>query len=335
MFPSALLPFPQGKRRLAGVDIGGTTVTAIVVDERWQLLADETVATDLSDNAATMASIAAGIRRALTAAGTTAPELAALGVGIPGMVDPQRGISHLAVNLRWSDYPLAQRLTELFGVPAFLENDVRVAALGVHTFDNPNHLSDLVYVALGTGMAAGVILDGQIFRGRHGLAGEFGHFTVEPNGVLCGCGNRGCLETIVSASGVIRLAREALAAGGASALRADTPFMAREVYAAAAAGDRLAHQVIERVGTELGRALRNVALAYDVDEIVLGGGITRAGDLFLAPLRAEWARQREEAALARFLLTPELVRIADPTRNMGAWGAAALAARRLNQRERG
>jgi glucokinase len=153
--------------------------------------------------------------------------------------------------------------------------------------------------------------------------------------VLCGCGNRGGLETIVSASGVIRLAREALAAGGASALRADTPFMAREVYAAAAAGDRLAHQVIERVGTELGRALRNVALAYDVDEIVLGGGITRAGDLFLAPLRAEWARQREEAALARFLLTPELVRIADPTRNMGAWGAAALAARRLNQRERG
>jgi glucokinase len=260
------------------------------------------------------------------ALGDGARKLAAIGLGIPGQQDPAQGIVRIAVNLHWYDYPLVARLRERFGVPCVIENDVRVATLGVYRFDNPAGDQDLAYMSIGTGLATGVILEGKLLRGRHGLAGEFGHIIIDPNGPLCNCGARGCLETLVSATAVVRRAREAIAAGATGALTALNPLTARGVYDAAAAGDRAAQQIVDDVGTELARALRSVVLAYDVDSVVLGGGVTRAGDRYLAPIIAEWRRQHETSALARAVLRPEILRIADPTRNLGAWGAAALAA---------
>lgn len=310
---------------LVGVDVGGTTVTTQLVDGHLAAIHECTVATDVSSPDATLESIARGIGRTLDEAGVS-PSLAAIGLGVPGQVDSVRGVSLIAVNLHWYDYPVTERLTARFGAPCFLENDVRVATLGVHRFDNPHNSRDLAYVSIGTGLAAGVILDNQLLRGRRGMAGEFGHFIVDPNGPLCNCGARGCLETLVSATAVVRMASAVIAAGEPTLLRDCTPISARSVYDAAAAGDGVAQAIVDQVGTELGRALRSVMLAYDVDEIVLGGGVTRAGDRYLAPIAAEWRRQQATSALARALLRPELIRIADPTRNMGAWGAVALAA---------
>ena len=129
----------------------------------------------------------------------------------------------------------------------------------------------------------------------------------------------------------MRRAREALAQGADGALATLDPLNARGVYDAAAAGDIAAQQIVDDVGTELARSLRSVVLAYDVDNIVLGGGVTRAGDRYLQPIIAEWLRQQETSALARAVLRPEILRIADPTRNLGAWGAAALAAELLGE----
>ena len=315
---------------LVGVDVGGTTVSTVLLDESLHPHGELTVDTDLSSADNTMLGIANAIEETL-AFGDGSRTLAAIGLGIPGQQDPANGIVRIAVNLHWYDYPLVARLTERFGVPCVIENDVRVATLGVYRFDNPADDQDLAYISIGTGLATGVILEGKLLRGRHGLAGEFGHVIIDPKGPLCNCGAHGCLETLVSATAVVRRAREALAQGATGALALLAPLTARSVYDAAAAGDRAALQIVDAVGTELARSLRSVVLAYDVDSVVLGGGVTRAGDRYLAPIIAEWLRQQETSALARALLRPEILRIADPTRNLGAWGAAALAAERIGK----
>ena len=313
---------------LAGVDVGGTTVTTQVVDEQLQPVHETTVATDTSSPDATLESIARGITLTVLEAEIDG-ELAGIGLGVPGQVDSVNCVSLMAVNLYWYGYPVGARLHERFDVPVFLENDVRAAALGVYQFDNPANSLDLVYVSIGTGVAAGIILNGQLLRGRNALAGEVGHFIVEPDGPLCNCGVRGCLETLVSATAVIRLARTAVSSGAPTMLAGCEPLNAKSVYDAAAAGDGVAQKIVVEVGAKLGIALRNVIMAYDVDTVVLGGGVTRAGDRYLQPILAEWERQRAISAFARATLTPAKLRIADPTRNMGAWGAVALAARNI------
>ena len=320
---------------LVGVDVGGTTVSTVLLDETLQSYGELTVPTDLTSPDATFLGIGAAIEQTIAlAVGSGRVEtrrLAAIGLGIPGQQDPANGIVRIAVNLHWYDYPLVARLTEHFGVPCVIENDVRVATLGVYRFDNPADDQDLAYISIGTGLATGVILEGKLLRGRHGLAGEFGHIIIDPNGPLCNCGAHGCLETLVSATAVARRAHQALAQGATSTLATHSPITARVVYEEAAAGDRLAQQIVGDVGTELARSLRSVVLAYDVDSVVLGGGVTRAGDQYLAPIIAEWRRQQETSALARAVLRPEILRIADPTRNLGAWGAAALAAQSIEK----
>lgn len=314
---------------VVGVDVGGTTVSTVLLDESFHAHGELTFATDLSSPDATMLGIVAAIEQTL-ALGDSSRALAAIGLGVPGQQDRELGIVRIAVNLHWYDYPLVERLVERFGVPCVIDNDVRVAALGVYRFDNPAGDQDLAYMSIGTGVAAGVILEGKLLRGRHGLAGEFGHIIVDPNGPLCNCGSRGCLETLVSATAVVRRAKEAVARGAVGVLPTLSPLTARDVYDAAAAGDSAAQQIVDEVGAELARSLRSVVLAYDVDAVVLGGGVTHAGDRYLKPIIAEWLRQQETSALARAVLRPEILRIADPTRNLGAWGAAALAAELLN-----
>jgi glucokinase len=311
---------------VVGVDVGGTTTATILLDDAWTPVAELTVATDVSSPDNTLRGIAAAIDQTLAAGGVARGQVAAIGLGVPGQIDTEHGIARLAVNLFLRDYPLGPRLAEIVGVPVLLDNDVRVATLGVHRFDNPAGDRNLVYVSIGTGLATGVILDGRLLRGRHNLAGEFGHMIVQPGGPLCNCGTRGCLEAVVSATAVIRRGRAAVAAGRATMLAQHEALTARDVYAAAAAGDAVAQEIVDTVGAELGRALRSILVAYDVDAVVLGGGVTRAGSQYLQPILAEWERQRAVSHFAHTLLRPEMLRIADPTRNMGAWGAAALAA---------
>ena len=158
---------------LVGVDVGGTTVSTVLLDEDLQSHGELTVATDLTSPDATMLGIVAAIEQTL-ALDDSPRKLAAIGLGIPGQQDQAQGIVRIAVNLHWYDYPLVARLVEHFGAPCVIENDVRVATLGVYRFDNPAGEQDLAYISIGTGLATGVILEGKLLRGRHGLAGEFG-----------------------------------------------------------------------------------------------------------------------------------------------------------------
>ena len=156
-------------------------------------------------------------RRSSTA-GATMDDVAAIGVGVPGRVDPLTGTVTLAVNLGWSDLSLGDQLEARLGRPCLLENDVRAAALGLHKRHFVGGLDDLAYVAVGTGVSAGVILRGQLHRGARGLAGEIGHVIAQADGPPCSCGERGCLETLISGPAIARQARAAVASGAATTL---------------------------------------------------------------------------------------------------------------------
>jgi glucokinase len=325
---------------LVGVDVGGSKIAVLVVDHDEQVLARRVAPTAAGapDHAAD--EITAGITEALAAAGGTTADIAAIGVGVPGRVDPLTGTVTLAVNLGWSDLPLGASLEQRFGRPCVVENDVRAAALGLHRRGIVGDTDDLAYLAVGTGVSAGVVLDGRLHRGARGLAGEIGHVIVETGGVVCACGQRGCLETLVSGSAIARLAREAIeagrptslaaAAGAAGATRsagvgAAAP-TAVDVYRAAESGDPLATEIADAVGRRLAWAVHLLVMTYDVERVVLGGGVSHAGETFVRPIQRELDRMRAASALAREQLTPEIVELLPPGADAGAWGAVIIAA---------
>ncbi|MCB0166347.1 MAG: ROK family protein [Anaerolineae bacterium] len=314
-----------------GVDVGGTKISTLLVDKDFNEHTQLTVATDLTNPDYTLTGIIAAIEKTLARAGLRRSEIAALGMGVPGQVDPQEGVVNLAANLNWYDFPAGELLAGALSIPCFLENDVRAAAWGAYRLGNHPGLKHLAYINIGTGVAAGLILDGQLYRGAHGMAGEIGHMVVEPEGLACKCGAQGCLETIVAGPAVARAGQEAARQRPDSLLAGCAPLTTQHVYDAAQAGDAAALEVTNRVGQVLGRALQAVVMSYDVERIILGGGVTHAGQPFLQPILAAWQQLRHSSPLAQALLKPDMLVLADPTRNMGAWGAAALAERSFSQ----
>jgi glucokinase len=233
----------------------------------------------------------------------------------------------LAVNLGWSDLPLGAQLQARFGRPCIVENDVRAAAFGLHRRRVVGDFDDIAYLAVGTGVSAGVVLHGRLHRGPRGLAGEIGHVIVEPNGARCACGERGCLETLVSGSAIARLAGEAIAAGrplGGNAGTTATP-TAIDVYRAAAAGDPVALAIADAVGRRLAWAIHLLVMTYDVERVVLGGGVSHAGETFLEPIEEELDRLRATSELAREQLVPGIAQLLAPGADAGAWGAVSIA----------
>jgi glucokinase len=294
---------------VAGIDIGGTKIATLIVDADGAVLGRATHASSVGDQDGAVASIAACLDEALRSAGLKRDHLRAVGVGVPGRVDPERGLVTLAVNLGWTDFALRDALEGELGRPVFIENDVRAAAIGLyerHVIDG----QDLAYLAVGTGIAAGVVLDGKLHRGARGLAGEIGHAIVEPGGPRCQCGQLGCLEAFASGPSIARRA------GLASA---------KEVYERAAAGDPAAIELVDDVGRRLAWAIHTLVMTYDVQRVVVGGGVSHAGTPFEAPLRRELDRLRSASPMAGELLPADIVDVLPPEAEAGAWGAVAVA----------
>ena len=347
---------------LVGVDVGGSKIAVLVVGRDDRVLAREVAPTRAGAQDRATDEIAAVVAGALARAGATAGDIAALGVGVPGRVDPLTGDVTLAVNLGWSDLPLGSGLEARFGRPCVVENDVRAAALGLHRRRILGEIDDLAYLAVGTGVSAGVVLDGHLHRGAHGLAGEIGHVIVDPAGARCACGQNGCLETLVSGSAIARLAREGIEVGrptsmtdrsgldatapptlvrrrttspnqlvvgdgapDAQASAVTTQPTAVDVYRAAASGDGLATEIAEAVGRRLAWAIHLLVMTYDVERVVLGGGVSHAGETFAGPIRRELDRMRAASALAREQLIPGVVELLPAGADAGAWGAVIIA----------
>ncbi|HID89956.1 MAG TPA: ROK family protein [Anaerolineae bacterium] len=215
----------------------------------------------------------------------------AIGMAAPGPLDSRRGVVYFAPNLSgWKDVPLRRWLEETFGVPSFVGNDANLAALGEHQYGAGQGVDDLIYLTISTGIGGGIILNGCLFEGGGGLGGEIGHITVDAEGPFCACGNRGCLETLASGSAIARAARAAVAAGRPSALvdrvgGDPSRITAKEVAQAAREGDRLSQEILRRAGFYIGAALVSLMYLLNPALFVIGGSVTKAGDLLFGPIR--------------------------------------------------
>jgi glucokinase len=273
-----------------GVDIGGTKTEAVAIDDAGSVIDSVRVATGFGAEAVIASTVeAVGALAALVGGGPR--DFVAIGVGVPGAVDPASGRVAHAVNLGLDGLALGDELAARLGVRVRLENDVNAAALGAfHLLGHSPHHS-MAYLNLGTGLAAGLVLGGHLWRGSRGTAGEIGHIPVDPNGELCVCGQRGCLEMVASGSAVARQ------------WPTDHPRPVQDLFEAAVRGDALAIEVRQRFIDNVASAVRVLVLTVDVDDVVIGGGITSLGTPLLEAIRgvlADWS------ARSQFLASLEL-----------------------------
>jgi glucokinase len=272
-----------------GVDLGGTTVRAGLVDASGALLRELSLDTE-SERADDLFRQLTTLVRELDADPEAAGRVAAVGVGLPGLVNSETHQAVMLPNLPdLSTVDLYGELRKLTGRPVVLDNDSNAAAYGEYVCGAGRGARNLFYVGIGTGIGAGLVFGGRVWRGSNGYAGEFGHMTIDPDGIECACGNVGCLETVCSAPNIVRRARERLFRDRTSSLSRlviprDREFTSLDIANAAAAGDDMAQLIMDRTGMYLGVALAGVINLLNVDAVVLGGDVVAAGEALLGPL---------------------------------------------------
>ena len=234
------------------------------------------------------------VERALAQSRQLGLSVLGLGVGVPGLVDVTTGTVLFAPNLQWHDVPLEQELTKRFSIPVLIDNDANTAALGEKYFGVAQASENFIYLSAGVGLGGGIFIADELYRGQRGYAGEVGHMTIVENGLLCNCGSRGCLETLVSQTAVLNRVRQAIERGQASSLAANGDLASigfAQVLHAAEAGDAVARTALEETGQCLGVGVANLVNAFNPEIVVLGGILSRAGE-FILPLVEKTLRER-------------------------------------------
>lgn len=282
------------KEYYLGVDLGGTSMSAAVIDQaNGKMLGLENVPTLARQGSdAVITRMAALVEASIRSSGIAREEILGVGIGAPGMLDMQRGETLFLTNFagNWPHVPLTARIQASTGLPVALINDVRAMTFGEWRFGAGQGVDNLACFAIGTGIGGGLVLDGHLHLGLMGTAGELGHISLDPNGPVCGCGNRGCLETFSSGPAITAAALKVITQGLTTSmaqmvggdLNKVTP---RLVAEAAQAGDPFAKAIFEEAGFYLGMAIVNVLVTVSPQRIVIGGGVAQAGDLLFEPMR--------------------------------------------------
>jgi glucokinase len=266
-------------RSAVGVDVGATKAVAALVAPDATVLAREIVETPAADVAAVLAAMLEVARVVVD------PSAVAIGVGAAGLVELRTGRVRYAPNIAWRDVDLRAALAPL-GLPTVVDNDCTTATVGELLAGAGRSAPDLLYVGVGTGIGGGIVSGGRVLRGAHGFAAEIGHIIVQPGGAACGCGNRGCWETVASGSTITRLGRERMGAD----------IDGYEVVAAAKEGDAAAVGILDEVGTRLGEGIAGLVNVLDPEIVIVGGGAAAgAGDLLLGPARRSFEAAVEGA----------------------------------------
>lgn len=289
-----------------GMDLGGTQLRVGVADARGRLRTILRRPTEAHRGRQhVIERIVAVVYDVLVADGTKASAVKALGLSMPGPVDPAAGIVISPPNLPgFVNVPLNRILTKATGIPSFLHHDAHLAALGESMHGVARGASNVIYVTVSTGIGAGLILNGELYAGAHGIAGEVGHIVVQPGGPRCTCGNRGCVEAIASGAGIARAAREGARLAEASTLQSLESPTAADVVRAARAGDALALSLLVKAGEALGIGMGTLINLFNPELIVLGGSVLNAGTVLLAPMRrtmqaSSWRASRRGLRIVR------------------------------------
>ncbi|NLS77254.1 MAG: ROK family protein [Chloroflexi bacterium] len=276
-----------------GIDLGGTKISTALMDEHGAILARAGCETEAATGQDAVIARMVDTAKQVARDGGKADlrGIVAIGVGAPGPLDTKLGVLTAPPNLPgWLNVPLARIIEEQLGVPAYLENDANAAALAEFHYGAGVGCANMIYVTVSTGIGGGIILNGQLYGGTDGAAGEVGHTMILPDGPLCGCGNRGHLEALASGTAIARAARELIAKGVPTLMvelaQGDTSAVtALTVEIAAKRGDLEAQRIIDRAMEYLGIGMANLANIFNPDMIVLGGGVTKMGEMLFAPVR--------------------------------------------------
>lgn len=300
-----------GRQIRVGLDVGGTKIDAVAVDQAGEIIGRLRRSTGWGDDAV-VESIVMAVRALADESALRMSDLRSVGIGIPGLVDAEAGRVDHAVNLGVESLDLAARAEQALGVPFRVENDVKAAALGAAVLSGV--AGSMAYLNLGTGVAAGIVIDGRIWRGSRGTAGEVGHLSVDPNGRLCGCGQHGCIETFCG--------------GGALAKAWGRPgtLPIRDIFDAADARDPLAIRLRDDLFHGAAAAVRVLVLSADVETVVIGGGLTALGDRLESGIRAALHAGAEASPFMRSLRLDERIELLAAGSPAAAFGAALVGA---------
>ena len=307
-------------RETIGVDVGGTKMLVGVVDSEQKIhFESKESSVGLSED-----HLVENLGEELEKARRARPDVLAAGLGIPATIDHDRGVAIQAVNLEISDVPLRELMGKRLGLPVYVDNDANVAALAEYLFGAGRGARNVVMLTIGTGIGGGLILGGEIYRGSTGAGAELGHIVIEEDGPRCqgNCPNHGCVETLASGTAIAREGTAAAEREPDSALGqalAQGPILGKTVTELATKGDELAVEVVAQAGRHLGVALASLANVFDPDVIVIGGGVSAAGELLIGP-----AREELEARALR-PMSKTTVKLAELGPDAGMIGAAAMA----------
>lgn len=295
--PPIMLEFNARSRFFVGIHVGVQRTRTVVVDARGHELAREQFETPQSFRA-TMAAVTDSVRSAMNSANGGVRRLGAVGVCVPGLVDLEQGVCLLAPNLGWRDVPVRENLNRALGAPVHVHNTAQACAVA-ETLEGAAHdADDVVLLYAGTGVGAGIVIRGHLYRGVAGVAGEAGHVRVAGARDLCSCGRIGCLETLVSVPAVVRAAQAAGLDDGAGSLTLE------DIVRLSQQGDNTAQSVLERAGYELGLAASWMVNLLNPEVLVIGGAIAGAGDFLMGPLRAAVVEHSLTQATERLAIRP-------------------------------
>lgn len=278
------------KKYAFGVDIGGTTCKIGFFETSGKLLDKWEIKTNTENNGERILSdVAKAVDNKLAQEGISKDEVQGIGVGVPGPVDSE-GVVHRCVNLGWGVVDVADELGSLTGLTVKVGNDANVAALGEMWQGGAKGCKDVVMVTLGTGVGGGIIINGKVVAGFNGAGGEIGHITVNQDEIeACNCGQYGCLEQYTSATGIVRVSKRKLAkTTEETALRKYEPLTAKDVFDEAKAGDSVALGLVDEVCKILGSTLSNIACVVNPEVIVIGGGVSKAGDILIENIQKHY-----------------------------------------------
>ena len=286
-----LLKFNPASHFVIGVELEGKNISVAVTDLKINIINKLTEEIKNSDESWVVDKIINLVQQVIEKSRVKFEEIVGMGVGATGLIDTKRGIIRQAVNLNWKDVPLKDLIEDSFDeVPIYMDNIANVAALGEKWAGAGKEAKNLIYIRIGTGIGAGIILNGTIYEGSNGNAGEIGHMTIEPNGPRYRCGNRGCLEALASGSAIAKRAITEILGGRDTLIEKLTNGSIEEITAkivaeAAKKGDKLALEIWKEIGEYLGIAIANLINIYNPEIIVIGGGVAQAGGLLFESIK--------------------------------------------------
>lgn len=323
-------------KKVVGVDLGGTTFTVGIMDFNGNILSRVDADTPVEDGpTGVMNRIIEKIDTAMNKAKLSREDILGVGLGAPGILDVERGINIFSPNLKWHNVDMVTPIKNHLNVPVFIENDVRVAALGERRFGAGKGKKYMIFIALGTGIGSGIIINGELFRGSIGGGGEIGHMVIDSNGPKCNCGNYGCFEALAAGPSMVARAERAIKSGLETKIfelaeRNINNITPAIIYEAAKLGDKVALDIFRETSFYLGLGLVTLTTVFNPECIIIGGGIAKSWDILMPPA-IQMVKTRS------FPGSRDVVEIipSELGDSAGVVGACVLAIEKLEKEERG